>query len=325
MIKTRIAIVEDELIVAEDLKLTLTNFGYDVIAMVSTGERAVEIAESEHPDLILMDIVLAGKNDGITAAEQIHARQDIPVIYLTAYADKTLLQRAKLTSPFGYIIKPFNDREVYSNIEIALFRHRMEKEIKKRDAILFALGMGVEWFLRQFSEKYRIERMACGHTASEDFLSILEHLGIAMDLDRIILFRIRETSQDKYALTLTDEWLAVNALPLKGNPAVLELDLGRIGMYPRLFEVTQGESVILTIADFAEEDREFFRRYNFSSIAVLPIRVQDSLNSLLLFIDSSERTWSDEELEAMKISANIIGSAIGLLTKATSVKDRESD
>jgi GAF domain-containing protein len=145
-----------------------------------------------------------------------------------------------------------------------------------------------------------------------------------MDLDRIILFRIRETSQDKYALTLTDEWLAVNALPLKSNPAVLELDLGRIGMYPRLFEVTQGESVILTIADFAEEDREFFRRYNFSSIAVLPIRVQDSLNSLLLFIDSSERTWSDEELEAMKISANIIGSAIGL-TKATSVKDRESD
>jgi CheY-like chemotaxis protein len=324
MTKTRIVIVEDEIIVAEDLKLTLTNFGYDVIAMASTGERAVEIAESEHPDLILMDIVLAGKNDGITAAEQIHARQGIPVIYLTAYADKTLLQRAKLTSPFGYIIKPFNDREVYSNIEIALFRHRMEKEIKKRDAILFALGMGVEWFLRQFSEKYHIEKKESGHTVSEDFVPILEHLGIAMDLDRIIMFRITETSQDIYALTLTDEWLAENASPLKDDPAVLELDLGRIGMYPRLFEVTQGESVILTIADFAEEDREFFRRYNFSSIAVLPIRVKDSLYSLLLFIDSSERTWSDEELEAMKISANIIGSAIGL-TKATSVTDRESD
>ncbi len=324
MTKTRIVIVEDEIIVAEDLKLTLTNFGYDVIAMASTGERAVEIAESEHPDLILMDIVLAGKSDGITTAEQIHARQDIPVIYVTANLDETLLQRVKHTTPFGYIVKPFNDREVYSNIEIALFRHRMEKEIKKRDAILFALGLGVEWFLRQFSVNYLSKRMECEHTASEDFLPILEHLGIAMELDRIIMFRITETSQEKYALTLTDEWLAENVSPLKGNPVVLELDLGRIGMYPRLFEVSQGESVILTIADFAEKDKEFFRGYNFSSIAVLPIRVQDSLYGLLLFIDSSERTWSDEELEAMKISANIIGSAIGL-TKINSVTDRERD
>ena len=147
MTKVQILIVEDELIVAEDLKFTLTNLGYDVIAIASSGEDAIEIAESGHPDLILMDIMLAGKIDGITTAEQIHIRQDIPVIYVTAYADETLLQRIKQTTPFGYIIKPFNDREVYSNIEIGLYRHTMEKEIKKRDAILFALGLGVEWFL----------------------------------------------------------------------------------------------------------------------------------------------------------------------------------
>jgi two-component system, response regulator PdtaR len=324
MTKTRIVIVEDEIIVAEDLKLTLTNFGYDVIAIASTGERAIEIAESEHPDLILMDIVLAGKCDGITTAEQIHAREDIPIIYVTANLDKTLLQRVKHTTPFGYIVKPFNDREVYSNIEIGLFRHRMEKEIKKRDAILFALGLGVEWFLRQFSVNYHSERLESKHPISKDFLPILEHLGIAMELDRIIMFRITETSHEKYALTLTEEWLAENESPLKGNPAVSEMDLGRIGMYPRLFEVTRGESVVLTIADFAEEDRKFFRRYNFLSIAALPIWVQDSLFGLLLFIDSSERTWSDEELEAMRISANILGSAIGV-TKSPSVTERETN
>ena len=322
MTKKQILLVEDELIVAEDLKFTLTNLGYDVIAIASTGEDAIEIAESGHPDLILMDIMLAGKIDGITTAERIHARQAIPVIYVTAYADEILLQRIKQTTPFGYIIKPFNDREVYSNIEIGLYRNTMEKEIKKRDAILFALGLGVEWFLRQFSEKHHIERKEGKHTASEEFLSILEHLGIAMVLDRIALFRITETAQDMYALTLTDEWLAENATPLKDDPAFAGLDLGRIGMYPRFFEVSQGLAVTLTIADFAEKDKEFFREYNISSLAVLPIRVQDSLHGLMLFIDRFPRIWSDEELEAMKISANIIGSAIGL-TNTTLVTARK--
>jgi len=312
MAKLQILIVEDELIVAEDLRLTLTNLGHEVIAIASSGELAIEISKSKSPDLILMDIQLAGKIDGITTAEKIHANQDIPVIYVTAYADETLMQRVKQTTPSGYIIKPFNDREVYTSIEIGLFRHSVAKEIKKRDAILFALGFGVEWFLRQFSENHHIELIDGKQKAPEGLLTIFENLGIAMGLERIAMFRISETSLDKYALTLTDEWLAHNALPLKGNPAVTGLDLGRIGMYPRYFEVSQGMSVTLTIADFANEDKEFFKGYNFSSIAVLPIRVQDSLYGLLFFIDRSERTWSDEEIEAMKISANIIGSVIGL-------------
>ena len=117
MTKTQILIVEDELIVAKDLRLTLINLGYDVVAIASTGERAIEIAELKHPDIILMDIMLAGKIDGITTAEQIHMRQDIPVIYITAYSDETLLQRVKQSMSFGYIIKPFNERDIYSNID----------------------------------------------------------------------------------------------------------------------------------------------------------------------------------------------------------------
>lgn len=316
MTKTQILIVEDELIVAEDLRLTLDNLGYDVIAIASTGEEAIGIAELRNPDLILMDIQLRGTIDGITTAERIHARKDIPIIYVTAYADDTLLCRAKQTTPFGYIVKPFNDREIYSNIEIGLFRHRMENEIKKRDAILFALGFGVEWFLRQFSEKHRIERREGRHNTSEDLLSILEQLGNAMELDRIAMFRISELPKERHSVTLTDEWLSDNADPIRDDPAVTGLDLGRIGLATRFFEISQGIPVTLTLADFPVKDREFFREYNFISLAVLPIRVQDSLYGLLVFIDRSDRKWSDEELEAMKISANIIGSAIGL-TKAT--------
>jgi CheY-like chemotaxis protein len=316
MTKTQILIVEDELIVAEDLKLTLNNLGYDVIAIASTGEDAIEITKSKHPDLILMDIMLEGQIDGITTTERIHALLDIPVIYVTAYADDKLLQRVKQTTPFGYIVKPFNDREVWSNIEIGLFRHRMEKEIKKRDAILMALGFGVEWFLRQFSEKHRIERKEGKHNESEDYLSIFEQLGNAMDLDRIAMFRIAELPHERHCLTLTEEWLADKASPLKGELKVTGLDTGRFGLDTRFFEISQGIPVTLKISDFTGYDKDYFSRYNFSSLAVLSVRVQDSLYGLLVFIDRHERTWSEEELEAMKISANIIGSAIGL-TKAT--------
>jgi CheY-like chemotaxis protein len=134
MTKKQILIVEDELIVAEDLKFTLTNMGYDVIAIASTGEDAIEIAESGHPDLILMDIMLAGKITGITTAEQIHIRQDIPVIYVTAYADETLLQRIKQTPPFGYIIKPFDEHELRATIEMALYKHALDRKLKESEA-----------------------------------------------------------------------------------------------------------------------------------------------------------------------------------------------
>ncbi|MEW5801245.1 MAG: response regulator [bacterium] len=117
MDKARILIVEDEIIIAKSLQVKLEDKGYSVCAVVSSGERAVQKAEEEMPDLVLMDIVLAGDMDGIEAARQIRSRFDIPVIYLTAYADNNVLNRAKVTEPFGYILKPFEDRELYANIE----------------------------------------------------------------------------------------------------------------------------------------------------------------------------------------------------------------
>ena len=148
MIKARILIVEDELIVAEDLRMTLISLGYDVVGIAGSGERAIELADEKKPDIILMDIMLGGQLDGIATTVKIQTKHAIPVIYVTAYADNALIARAKKTEPFGYIVKPFNEREIQSNIEIALYRHKMEQEIKKRDAILLAPGPGIEWFLR---------------------------------------------------------------------------------------------------------------------------------------------------------------------------------
>ncbi len=128
--RARILVVEDETVVAKDLTLRLKDLDYDVVGMAHTGEEALKEVEEKKPDLILMDIMLKGDIDGIETAALVKERFDIPVIYLTAYSDDETIERAKLTEPFGYILKPFEERELRSNIEIALYKHKMDMELK---------------------------------------------------------------------------------------------------------------------------------------------------------------------------------------------------
>ncbi|MBE0517382.1 MAG: response regulator [Methanophagales archaeon] len=129
MADPQILVVEDEGIVATGIRNMLKDLGYTVPAVASSGKDAIKKAAEMRPDLVLMDIVLEGDMDGIEAAEQIRARFDIPVIYLTAYADETTVQRAKMTTPYGYLLKPFNERELHAAIEMALYKHMMEREV----------------------------------------------------------------------------------------------------------------------------------------------------------------------------------------------------
>lgn len=130
---TRIMIVEDERIVARDLQFRLQGLGYQVAAMASEGHDAIHQAGSSRPNLVLMDIRLENGMDGIEAAEQIRNQLDIPVVFLTAYADQATLARAKITEPFGYILKPFEERELQSTIEIALYRHKAEQKLRESE------------------------------------------------------------------------------------------------------------------------------------------------------------------------------------------------
>ncbi len=126
-----ILLVEDDALQAEAIKLHLIECGYQIAAIVSQGEDAVERVPELHPDLVLMDIVLNGKMDGIEAAEKIHELCDIPVLYLTAYADDEFFRRARVTEPYAYLLKPCAPREIQLTIEIALYRHRSEKNTRK--------------------------------------------------------------------------------------------------------------------------------------------------------------------------------------------------
>lgn len=131
MASATIMVVEDEIIIGMDIRNTLKKLGYKVPAVVASGEKAIEKAEKIKPDLILMDIMLNGSMDGVEAAAQIRSRFRFPVVFLTAHTDATTLERAKQTEPFGYIVKPFEERELYTTVEIALARWRAETEIHK--------------------------------------------------------------------------------------------------------------------------------------------------------------------------------------------------
>ena len=126
----RILIVEDEKIIAKDLELRLIQMNYDIVASVSSGKEALMVVKQHEVDLILMDIMIDGDIDGIETAELIHQQMDIPVIYLTAYADEKTFQRARLSDPFGYLLKPFQERDLDLTIRTVLQKFSLEKQIK---------------------------------------------------------------------------------------------------------------------------------------------------------------------------------------------------
>ncbi|MBP7693140.1 MAG: EAL domain-containing protein [Anaerolineales bacterium] len=139
----RLLVVEDQSIIALDLKNRLTSLGYEVVGTVAYGEAAVQQAGEQRPDLVLMDIRLKGEMDGIQAAERIRAEYDLPIVYLTAHSDEQTLQRARVTEPFGYILKPFEDRELHMAIEIARYKFQVEQKLKTHERWLAAVLRGI--------------------------------------------------------------------------------------------------------------------------------------------------------------------------------------
>ena len=135
--KVNVLLVEDESIVAKDIQLSLKRLGYNVLGIENTGEKAISSARKLDPDIIIMDIMLKGKINGIEASEKIRKEQNIPIIYLTAYADENTLSKAKITEPYAYIIKPYKEIDLHTSIEMALYKHSKELEILKERDMLY--------------------------------------------------------------------------------------------------------------------------------------------------------------------------------------------
>jgi signal transduction histidine kinase len=188
-------VVEDENIVAMDLRTTLTRLGYEVVDTVGTGPQAIEQVERREPDLVLMDIQLRGAMDGIEAADRIR-HLDVPVVYLTAFSDDATLRRARETEPFGYVLKPFDDRELQIVIELGIHRHRAQREhdqLLQEQAARAAVEKEHRWsrFLADASEQLSksldvqvtldtIARLAIPDLADWAALHVHEHQGFKL-------------------------------------------------------------------------------------------------------------------------------------------------
>lgn len=261
MAPTRVWIVEDEAIVAMDLKTRLQALGYDVLGISSYGEDAVEKVAEHKPDLVMMDIVLKGEMDGITAAGIIRQEMEIPVIYLTAYADEKTIGRAKVTEPFGYILKPFEERDVLTVIEIALYKASMERRLRESErwisTMIRSMGEGI----------------------------------IATDTDAMVKF------MNPVAVGLT----GINEKDAIGKPSskIFQIETGEKGHHAPdpVLRALIDQKTIISEETMTLTSRDGERRY--IEFTTAPIR--DDRGSLfgavLIFRDITDRIHAEEELE----------------------------
>lgn len=305
-----IFIVEDEAIVANDIKETLKSLGYTVPGIAKSGELALEKVKELMPDLVLMDIHLAGQMDGVETAGKIHALYGIPVIYLTAYADKALLDRAKVTEPYGYIIKPYDERELHSVIEMALYKHRIEREIRKRDAVLFAVSSAVEWLLRISCEKLPANHQLRDFNSS-DIRDILEPIGLALDAGAIGIFKAGADPAGSETVSLIYEWGCPAYHSSLYKPELKQFTCSSLNISRWHDLLMKGEVISATLSTLPEDEKRLFGLLGVKSGVILPIFIRDNLWGFIGFFDLVERTRSPDEVEALRITANLLGAAMG--------------
>ena len=252
MNKTNILIVEDENIVALDIKNRLKKLGYVVVGRSATGEGAIDKAAEPRPDLILMDIRLKGEMDGIAAAAEIRQQLDIPVIYLTAYSDEATLQRARVTEPYGYLIKPFEDRDLHTTISMALYRHKAERELRESrqwlattlrsigDAVIATDRRGCIKFMNPVAERLTgwSQAEALGHPSEEIFKIIngKTRLPAANPVERV-LAENRTVELDENTLLIAKDG---QEIPIDDSAA------------PIVDETGMAEGVVLVFRDISE-------------------------------------------------------------------------
>lgn len=220
MAKARILVVEDELLVATDIAECLQQLGYEVAATAVSAVDALRQAVRKTPDLVLMDIQLKGGIDGVQAAEALHERIDIPVVYLTSFADSETVERTKHTFPAGYVLKPFDDCSLKIAVELALHRHRATRKSRcreqhlsgalagLRDAIVVTDARGMVILMNRAAETLtgRCERDSLGHRIAEVFTAMDCESGalIKDPLGRVALGGAAVLSADRTVLRAKD-------------------------------------------------------------------------------------------------------------------------
>ncbi|MCF7740629.1 MAG: response regulator [Candidatus Marinimicrobia bacterium] len=230
--KAKILIVEDESVTAMEIEDKLTSLGYNISGIVSSGEQALQKVKNDEVDLILMDIKLKGDLDGIETAKIIHKEHNLPVVYLTAYADEGMMQRAKTTEPYGYLLKPFKEREVQTQIEIAIYKNKMEEELYKIDK-LESIGVLAGGIAHDFNNLLTIImgniQLSKMYTTSEEVLEKLQETEKASmrakDLTQRLLSLAKGGLSEKEVTSIGKVIRETSELSLSGSNVDYEFDI----------------------------------------------------------------------------------------------------
>ena len=238
--RSRLLIVEDEGIVALNIQTRLEGLGYNVVASVSSGEEAIQVAGETRPDLILMDIKLDGKVDGIEAAAEIRRLFQLPVVYLTAYTNDETLNRAKLTEPYGYILKPFEARDLCTTIEVALYKYQMEQQLREReqwlattlrsigDAVITTDTEGLVTFMNPVAEaltRWRLEEVI-GNDLTRVFQTINEKTRAVVENPVLLALQQGITvGLENHTLLVTKDGAEI---PIDDSAAPIKDEVGKI-------------------------------------------------------------------------------------------------
>ena len=280
----RIMIVEDELIVADDIKNCLQSLGYSVVATVSSGEQSIKKAQELRPDLVLMDIILKKEMDGIEAAEIIIKNFNIPVIYLTAHSDEATINKAKKTEPYGYLLKPFNERDLLTNIEIALYKHKMETKLRMSekwfsttlksigDALIATDNVGNIKFMNSIAEKIT------GWTLEQSSGKSLNHVFNIINEKTLekVENPVEKVLRDGSVVYLENHTALIckngNKVPIEDSAAPIKLDNGDI------------QGVVMVFHDLTEKKKlqeQLMKRQKLESLGVLAGGIAHDFNNIL--------------------------------------------
>ncbi|MBN2353443.1 MAG: response regulator [Spirochaetales bacterium] len=265
MANVKLFIVEDENIVALDIQKRLEKLGYLVAGIAATGEEAVKRVVELRPELVLMDIKLAGEMDGIEAAEKILESYSVPIVYITAFTEEVTLKRAKITEPFGYILKPFEERELRINVEIALYRHQMQNVLKEREQLFQTTLESIDDAVITTDAEMRVQLM---NPAGEAFTGWRFHDARGRLLYDILTIEDRETgrrvelfreaaSKEKPLYRVTaknreERVVQASTIPLSNRAG------GRVGNVIVLHDFTAREKADRALRLSEERYREFF-------------------------------------------------------------------
>jgi hypothetical protein len=268
MDKAKILIVEDESIVALNIKNRLEELGYAVVAMLNSGEAALQVVDHNRPDLVLMDIKLKGTVDGIEAAALIRSRFQIPVVYLTAYSDEETVDRAKFTEPYGYILKPFEARDLCTTIEVSLHKHQMEQQLREReqwlattlksigDAVITTDSQGSITFMNPVAEALTSwkQEEVLGSNLAQVFQTINEKTREVVENPAVVALREGVTvGLENHTLLITKEG---NEIPIDDSAAPIKNDVGNILGAVLVFHDVTEQQQIKAILERTNEELE---------------------------------------------------------------------